>query len=201
VARHPFPDGAVVCNDLAQGADGSLYMTDSFGARILRVAGADRGGDSPAEIWLSDPSFVVPPGAFGLNGIAAVDDHLYFVSYAKGTLHRVGVAADGAPVGLAEIELDRPLTSLDGIEAKGSRTLYVAENPVFDGIEHSDLVRIDLVGDRGTVQVAARYLDGPTTFARVGRNAWVAEGQLDHLFGIDPAPPLLPFRVVRAPLR
>lgn len=201
VARHPFPAGAVVCNDIAQGADKSLYMTDSVGAQILRVPGDERGGNSPAEIWLSDPSFTVPPGAFGLNGIVAVDEHLYFVSFAKGTLHRVGIGAHGAPVGLVEIALDRPLTSLDGIEARDARTLFALENPVFGGIEHSTLVRIDLAGDRGKVRVVERYLDGPTTFARVGRSAWIAEGQLDHLFGVDPTPPTLPFRVVRARLR
>ncbi len=201
VARHPFPDGAVVCNDIAQGADGSLYLTDSFGARILRVPGSERGGDGPAEVWLGDPSFVAPPGAFGLNGIAVVDDRLFVVSFANGTLHRVRIAAGGAPTDLVEVALDRPLTGLDGIEAKDARTLFAIENRLFSEVDQSDLVRIDLAGARGTVRVVARDLDGPTTFARAGRSAWVAEGQLDHLLGIDPSPPVLPFRVVRAPLR
>ncbi len=201
VARHPFPDGAVVCNDLAQGADGSLYLTDSFGARILRVPGAERGGNGPAEVWLSDPSFAAPPGAFGLNGVVAVDDHLFVGSFANGTLHRVRIAAGGAPADLVEIALDRPLTGLDGIEARGSRTLFALENRLFSEVAQSDLVRIDLAGTRGKVQVIAPELDGPTTFARTGRSAWVAEGQLDHLLGIDPSPPVLPFRVVRAALR
>jgi hypothetical protein len=30
-----------------------------------------------------------------------------------------------------------------------------------------------------------------------GSAAWVVEGQLDHLLGLDPDPPELPFRVVR----
>jgi hypothetical protein len=34
-----------------------------------------------------------------------------------------------------------------------------------------------------------------------GAGAWVAEGLLDHLCGVDPTPPPLSFRVVRAPLR
>jgi sugar lactone lactonase YvrE len=200
VARHPFPDGAVVCNDIAQGADGSLYLTDSFGARILRVPGAERGDGRTAEVWLTDPSLAAPAGAFGLNGITVVDDRVFTVSFANGSLHRVGIAADGAPSGLVEIALDRPLTGLDGIEARGARTLFAVENRLFSGIEHSDLVRIDLTADRGAVQVVARDLDGPTTFASSGRSAWVAEGQLDHMLGLDPNPPTLPFRVVRAPL-
>jgi hypothetical protein len=36
-----------------------------------------------------------------------------------------------------------------------------------------------------------------TTFAVYGSAAWVVEGQLDHLLGLDPDPPELPFRVVR----
>ncbi len=201
VARHPFPDGAVVCNDIAQGADGSLYLTDSFGAQILRVPGLERGDGRPAEVWLTDPSLAAAPGAFGLNGIAVVDDRVLTVNFANGSLHRIRIAAGGAPADLVEIALDRPLTGLDGLEARGRRTLYAVENRLFSGIEHSDLIRIDLTGDRGTVEVVARELDGPTTFARSGKSAWVAEGQLDHLLGIDPTPPTLPFRVVRAPLR
>ena len=200
-ARHPFPAGAVVCNDIAQGADGSLYLTDSFGARILRVPGATRGDGRPAEVWLTHPSFAVAPGAFGLNGITVVDDRLFTVSFANGTLHRVGIGAGGAPIGPVEIALDRPLTGLDGLKARGSRTLFAVENRLTSEVEQSDLIRIDLAGDRGATQVIARDLDGATTFAATGRSAWIAEGQLDHLLGIDPNPPTLPFRVVRTSLR
>ena len=41
----------------------------------------------------------------------------------------------------------------------------------------------------------------PTAVARVGETAWVAEGQLSHLF--DPAangPPRLPFRITGVPV-
>jgi sugar lactone lactonase YvrE len=199
-ARHPFPADAVVCNDIAQGADGSLYLTDSFGARILRVPGATRSDGRPAEVWLTHPSFAAAPGAFGLNGITVVDERLFTASFANGSLHRVGIGADGAPIGPVEVALDRPLTGLDGLKAKGARTLFAVENRLFSEVEQSDLIRIDLAGDRGAVQVIVRDLDAPTTFAATGRNAWIAEGQLDHLLGIDPTPPTLPFRVVRAPL-
>lgn len=201
VARHPFPADAVVCNDIAQGEDGSLYLTDSFGARILRVPGATRSDGRPAEVWLTHPSFAAAPGAFGLNGITVVGNRLFTVSFANGSLHRVRIGADGAPIGPVDVALDRPLTGLDGLKAKGARTLFAVENRVFSEVEQSDLIRIDLTGDRGAVHVIERDLDGPTTFTATGRNAWIAEGQLDHMLGIDPTPPTLPFRLVRARLR
>jgi hypothetical protein len=136
-----------------------------------------------------------------MTAIVAVGRSLFFVNTVQGALYRLTIDGEGAGIGLVAIALDLPLTSLDGLEARGAHTLYAAENTVATGIVHSDLVRIDLSGDRGEVRVIARGLDGPTTFVHAGRGAWVAEGQLDHLYGFDKTPPTLPFRVVRTPLR
>jgi len=43
---------------------------------------------------------------------------------------------------------------------------------------------------------------GPFVTSQLAATPWpIAEGQLDHLLGIDPTPPTLPFRLVRARLR
>ena len=57
------------------------------------------------------------------------------------------------------------------------------------------MTRVDL-DDLGT-EVVADDLDVPATVALVGTDAWVTQSQLDHLIGLDPAPPELPFTAVR----
>jgi len=42
--------------------------------------------------------------------------------------------------------------------------------------------------------------DAPAPVARVRRSAWITEGKLDPLLGLDPSPVLLPFRLVRVTL-
>jgi hypothetical protein len=56
--------------------------------------------------------------------------------------------------------------------------------------------RIDLA--TGAVDILTEGLREPTSLDLIDGAAWVAEGQLRHLF--DMTPPALPFEVVRVPL-
>ena len=59
------------------------------------------------------------------------------------------------------------------------------------------LDRITVDGDKVTVETVKDGLKEPTAFAKVGDTAWVAEGQLSHLFGAkENGPPKLPFEIV-----
>jgi hypothetical protein len=54
------------------------------------------------------------------------------------------------------------------------------------------LDRVIVDGDRVTVETLRDRLREPTAVAKVGGTAWVAEGQLSHLFGAkDNGPPHL----------
>ena len=63
-----------------------------------------------------------------------------------------------------------------------------------------DLVTVE--GDAARIETLKDGLAGPVGVTQVGDTAWVAEGQLAHLF--DPAlkeqKPSLPFRIVAVPL-
>jgi hypothetical protein len=59
---------------------------------------------------------------------------------------------------------------------------------------------LDITGDGTTRTVVADGLDAPATAAIVDSDAWVVQGQLDHWLGYDPAPPTVPFTVVRVAL-
>lgn len=194
VASHDF--GAVgFCNDIAIGPDGAVYATDSLAPRVVRVAPADRLLDTPVEDWVSDPEFAVGMGEFGLNGIALADDTtLYAVNYQQGELYRIPIAGDGAAGPVTLLTLDVTLVTPDGLKALAPDRLAVVEQGL------GALSSLDIAGDAATVGTIADTLDAPTTFAAGELDAWVVLGQLDHLLGIDPAPPTLPFTIVRVPL-
>jgi len=194
VAAHDF--GAIgFCNDVALGVDGAVYATDSAAARVVRVAAEDRLADTPVETWVADPEFAVEPEEFGVNGIARADDStLFVVNYAQGELYRVPIEAGGAAGAVTLIGLDAPLASPDGLKALAPDRLLVVEQSA------GALSTIEVDGDAAVVTVVTDGLDVPTTADMVEQDAWVSIGQLDHLLGWDPAPPTLPFTIVRVGL-
>jgi len=192
IAQHTF-DAPGFCNDLTLDDEGNVYVTDSGGARILRVAAADLLSDGPAQTWATDPDFMVGKGEFGLNGIAFDgDSSIYVVNSAQGALHQVAIEPDGSAGAITPISIEvAPLAAPDGLEWLEDGTMLVVEG----GLQA--VSRITLAGGSATVQVLADGFDTPTTSAMVGSDVWVVEGQLDHLLGFDPQPPQVPFVVQR----
>lgn len=196
VARHAIPGGGF-CNDLILDSAGNLYATEAFGGRVLRVEADEMLTEDPAEEFVVDPALGPQPGGqgFGANGITVdSEDRLYVATVDTGGLYRI--PTEGTPR-VEAIALDRPLNAGDGLELADDRTLFVVE--IFD----SAISRIRLDGDdltAGTVSHAVTRADAPATFTLDGDTAWIVEGQLDHLFGFDDSPPILPFRVVRFPV-
>ena len=101
---------------MAVGADGSLFVTNSFAPQILRL----KPGASQLEVWLDDPAFEQPPkGAPGLDGIAfGKDGHLYVDNFANGAFFRVEVK-DGAPGKITKMTPSRPLKNPDALRSTG----------------------------------------------------------------------------------
>jgi hypothetical protein len=63
------------------------------------------------------------------------------------------------------------------------------------------LDRLTVNGDKVTVETLKDGLREPTAVVKVGGTAWVAEGQLSHLFGTKDNGPLhLPFEIVPVPI-
>jgi hypothetical protein len=211
IARHPFPSedaeltrGSGFCNDLTFDADGNLYATDSFGdsatnpedtraSRILRVAAADLATDGPAEVWLEHEEFAVPADAFGMNGIDADgSDRIFAVRSAGAIIFEIPIESDGSAGTPTPLMPSLPLDSGDGLKFQGESILLV---------QQSTLTSVALADGAVTMLSAAEFsTEFLTTFAVFGGAAWVVEGQLDHLLGIDENPPALPFRVLRVPL-
>ncbi len=201
VAEHPLepvsPRASVFCNDVTVDGSGDALLTDSFGARLLRIAAEDITSDgTPPELWFADEALAAvgePP--FGPNGIVEHDSEIYVVNFDVGALFRVDRDGDGNAVGATEIVLsdaDGATTSLvgpDGLASSDAGGLLVVENGVFAGGAGNRLLELAIQDDTAVVTVLAEDLDAPTTVAETDDFHWVVQGQLEHLFGIDETPP------------
>lgn len=196
----------VFCNDVMVAADGHAYLTDSFGARVLRVSAEDLATDGvAAEVFVESPLLAAkgePP--FGANGIAELDGELYVVNFNLATLSIItrteaGLAEAVLPVELST-ERGEPASLLgpDGVLATDGGTLLVVENGVFAPGMGNRVVEVELDGAEGTIREVAAGFDTPTTIAQAGSFLWVVEAQLDHMFGLDKSAPE-PFQLVGVP--
>jgi sugar lactone lactonase YvrE len=182
-----LPGKATLCNDMALGAGGSLFVTNSLAPQILRL----KPGSDQLDVWLESPAFEQPPGgAPGLDGIAfGGDGNLYVNTFAKGDFFRIEIK-DGAPGKITKLQTSRSLKLPDGLRSTGGQTFVMAEGG-------GTVDRISVNGDSVDVQTIKDGIAGPTSVALVGQTLWVAEGQLSHLF--EPAksgPPHLPFKII-----
>jgi hypothetical protein len=131
------PEVGSFCNDLVMSEDGALWVTESFGGRIFRIAPENLSTNDSAEIWLEDAALRGPTaGSFGANGITLLGDRLYTVVSDQGTLLSIDPSIEAPtgddlqPVTLTfgggEVSLVRP----DGITAvPGSQTdILIVEN-------------------------------------------------------------------------
>lgn len=188
----PLPGEPAVCNEIATGPDGSIYVTNTFQPHILRL----RPGASQLEVWVSDERFKPPKNGFGLDGIAIGGDGYILVNtFSEGRLFRVAMKQDGSAGEVTELKASRPLQFPDTIRRHGPDSFLMVEGT-------GTLDRVTIKGDEAVIETLKDGLNAPASLTQVGDTAWVAEGQLSHLF--DPAlkdkKPNLPFRVVAVPL-
>src|SRR5262245_42659133 len=180
-----LPGTRSFCNDIALSQDGSLFVTNTFAPQVLRL----KPGSSQLEVWLEDQQFAVPSPGAGLDGIAfGGDGHLYVNTFTKGEFFRIEVH-NGAPGKVTKLQTSRPLMSPDGLRIVSGLTFVMAEGS-------GALDRVIVTQDKASIETLAEGFSTPTAVAVVGTTAWVAEGQLSHLF--DPAkngPPRLPFYI------
>ena len=185
-----LPGERTLCNDIAIGSDGSVFVTNTLAPQLLRL----RPGGNQLEVWLEDQQFAVPSPDAGLDGIAfGGDGHLYVNTFTKGELFRVEVR-NGTPGKVTKLQTSRPLKSPDGLRLVSGMTFVMVEG-------QGTLDRVIVTGDKASIETLAEGFSVPTAVTVVGTTAWVAEGQLSHLF--DPAkngPPRLPFYIRAVPL-
>ena len=127
-------DPGAVCNDVAVGSDGRVWITEREGPRLWTVAP----GSERAEVWAEDAAF--EPQIIGCNGVVVVDDNTVLVGkYAPGKLLRIDPADPGSihEVTLSGDGLGELPDGADGMFLDGD-TLLVAANATWFTVESSD---------------------------------------------------------------
>ncbi|MCI5047269.1 MAG: hypothetical protein MRY59_07185 [Aquisalinus sp.] len=173
VARYELPGGGF-CNDMTQTPDGSIYITDSFNPRVLKL---DPSKDA-ISVWLEDELFTGE--GFNLNGIAYQNGALYTVKYNSGQLFKINFDGNGS-AGLIEVlETSRQLQNPDGLIASSWNELLV--------VEGSGQVSTICVKDHfGEVNSVSEKLNVPTSVALLNGLGYVVQSQFDHLFNPEVA--------------
>lgn len=187
-------------NDLAVGPGGALYVTDSFGARILRLA---PGADSFAVYASGGP--LRGEGRIGPAGIAlAPDGTLYVGLYGSGRIVRVRPLASqrGEPA-MEAVRLPRALENPDGLALLPGGDLLVVEGAAASG--DGRLLRLSFGGADGLgaqIETLASGLASPVNLTVEDDAAYVTESRIRHLLlpGAGLAAPTA-FWVRRIPLR
>lgn len=167
---YPLPEKSF-CNDIATAEDGTAYIADTSGARIMRLAP----GGTELETWHQDAAL---GGVDGLDFNA--DGELYINNVMTGQLHRVAIGADGSFGGLTEIATSAPLAGPDGMRFGDDGNLYVAEN----GAGRVSALTID--GDKAEVGVLKDGFDMPTAVALLGHEVLVGEARFSQMQSADP---------------
>ena len=182
-----IPTANPFCNDLAVRGDGSIYISDTNGAKIFMFA---KGATTAVEA-AADPLLA---GADGLAFLAD-QDKLYVNSVTTGKLLRLDLGKDGKSAKITDLKLSRPLQGPDGMRGVNGRALIIAEGlgRVALGVPNGDNVEITTLKEGG--------MEGGTPAVTVTQGmGWAVEGKLRQRDAKNPDADKGPFRLFPIPL-
>lgn len=186
IGRYPFTGGTGTCNDIAIGADGAAYATDTPGGRILKLP---KGG-SALEVAVADERLK------GIDGLAfEASGALIINNVQKHELWRVVLPAAGKPAALTLLTASQKMEGPDGIRPIGGNRFLQGEGT------SGRVTLVTINGDNAQIDVLREGLDSPVGVTLVGNTAYAVEGKGQYLFnpqfrGKDPGQ----FRAVAIPL-
>jgi len=169
---YPFGGETPLCNDIAIGADGTAYATDTRMARVMML----KPGAKQLEEAAKNPLLEGADGlAFG-NKVT-----LYVNSVTKGKLLRLELGPEGKAGRVTEMPLSKKIERPDGMRAIGPNRFLMIE-----GIGKLDIVTFEgLELNTAVFETIKEGFDGPTAVTAVGNTAYVIEGKLNYMN--DPA--------------
>jgi streptogramin lyase len=116
--RWPFPPPGGVCNDIAVARDGSAYVTDTPGGRILHLPVLGKALEVVAE----------HEQLKGVDGLDfGADGALYVNIVSRGELLRVTLPKSGKPLVITKLRHDQTLGGPDGFRHIGKNRFLQAE--------------------------------------------------------------------------
>jgi glucose/arabinose dehydrogenase/mono/diheme cytochrome c family protein len=183
-ARYVLPTDGAFCNDIATGADGATYVTDSNNMQVDRLA---KGGRQ-LQVWAGNGAFGPKGGV--LDGISILDNRVFVNTLNTSRVFSILIDGDGQSGTIAELLLRRPIERPDGMRRFGKDSILLVESG-----GAGRLSRLGINGDTGDLEtVKEGFPDGPVSVAVVGTTGYVLEGQLKTLFGsADPHTTSKPF--------
>src|SRR6202162_68011 len=108
-------DPKSLCNDIAVGADGTAYVTDSFTPNVYSL----KPGGTTLEVWATDPLLAPAKDGVGLDGIAfGADGNLYVTTFIPAKLFKIAVK-DGKAGAVTELKTSRAIDHADAMRAFG----------------------------------------------------------------------------------
>ncbi|WP_035053035.1 SMP-30/gluconolactonase/LRE family protein [Andreprevotia chitinilytica] len=184
-ASYPMPDKGY-CNDLAKDSHGTLYVTDSFNPRVLRL----RPGETTLSVWKEDAAFAVGKDGYFLNGIAIDRDQRVYVSAVSAVpfLFRMDVQPDGSASAITRVDTPRPLKNADAIRMAGPDRLVIFESNAFgkDGPYGGQISVAKVTGTQAVLQTIVTGLNDPSSGVIVGNRVYFIESKYSLLFSRKP---------------
>jgi sugar lactone lactonase YvrE len=161
---YPLPTADALCNDIAVGADGSVYATDSPNMQIVRLApGADR-----LEVWVEQ---AFGPKGGVVDGIAILDRRVYVNTFRTHKLFAVAIADDGSAGHVVELALSESIQRPDGMRPIGPARLLLGEN-----FENGRAWLVDVDGSQARLSPATPILpNGAIAVTASGKDAWALD--------------------------
>jgi sugar lactone lactonase YvrE len=165
---YALPGSDPLCNDIAVGANGTAYITNTNQSSVLML----RSGASSLEVAAKDPLLA------GADGVAFGDDStLYVNSVTTGKFVRLDLVPDGKAKSVVELKLPRPLVHPDGMRTIGRQKLLMAENSgkmsvvTFEDPEMENVVLVTL----------KEGLEATPAVTATKGMAWIVEGKLNYM--------------------
>ena len=173
-------DPKSLCNDIAVGADGTAYISDSFTPNVYSL----KPGGTALEVWATDPLLAPAKDGVGLDGIAfGADGNLYVTTYIPAALFKIAVK-DGKAGAITALKTSRQLDHADAMRTFGDSLLLIEGNGKLD--------KVTIKGDDAEIEIIKDGFAEPVSVTQIGNTAWVAEGKLSYIIGDnkekDPGP-------------
>jgi len=189
---YPLPSPGATCNDIAVGADGAAYATDTANMLLLRLP---KGGNA-LEIWAGSDGAFGPKGGV-LDGVAVLGNRVLVNTLATSKFFAVPIGKDGKAGPVSELRFSRTIERPDGMRSYENDSLLIAETGSGGKLA---LVKID--GDSGVVTTLKEgFPGGPVSVTAVGDTAYVLEGQLGLLFRPNADAKAQPFRATAVTIK
>jgi sugar lactone lactonase YvrE len=195
-ASYAMPDKGY-CNDLVQDSHGTLYVTDSFHPRVLRLLP----GAAALSIWKEDPAMGVGNDGLYLNGIALDGDKRLYVSLLTAVPYVLRVDVDvednGAAGAVSRIEMPRVLKNADAIRIYAPNRMAIFESNAFGktGPYGGQISIARINGNSASLDTIVNGLNDPSSGIIVGNRVYFTESKYGLLFAHKDHPEEVPANV------